>query len=137
MQGEDKSAWTADFLLERKLGDDGGTVTVESEYADYSKLGGYNPNYAESNGGYILGAYLFPKPTGMGTFQLLGKFGQANFENGLTVGDVEYDQTTTEVNLNYIIKQFNARVMFFFKDTGFSAVRTDFKTFGIGVQLQM
>ena len=28
-----------------------------------------------------------------------------------------YDQKTTEVNFNYVIKQFNARVMSFFKDT--------------------
>jgi hypothetical protein len=41
------------------------------------------------------------------------------------------------VNLNYIIRQFNARVMVFFKDTRFDAVRTDFMQFGVGLQFQM
>ena len=28
-----------------------------------------------------------------------------------------YDQKTTEINFNYVIKQFNARVMTFYQDT--------------------
>ena len=136
-QGEDKSAWSFDFLLEKKLGEMGGTVTIESEYAKYSKLGGYKSAYAESDGAYILGSYLFPKKTGMGQVQLLGKFAVANYEKGLTVIDRDYDQKTTEINLNYIIKQFNARVMFFFLNTDFSAIQQDVKKFGVGIQLQM
>ncbi len=137
VQGSDKSAWNIDFLLDRKLGDDSSTVSVESEYANYSGLGGYNANYEESDGGYVLGAYLFPKPTGIGTFQLLGKFAKATFNSGLHIDNIDYDQTTTEINVNYVIKQFNARVMFFFKNTGFSAVQKDFKQVGVGLQLQM
>ncbi len=137
VQGSDKSAWNVDFLLEKKLGDDGGTVSIESEYAQYNELGGYNSRYAGSDGGYILGAYLFPKAVGMGRFQVLGKFAQANFDKGLTTVDANYDQKTTELNVNYIIKQFNARVMFFFKNTDFSAIQTSFKQFGVGIQLQM
>ena len=68
---------------------------------------------------------------------MLGKFPTANFEKGLTAVDTNYDQKTTEINVNYIIKQFNARVMFFFKNTDFSAIQTSFKQFGIGIQLQM
>ena len=37
-----------------------------------------------------------------------------------------YHQKTTEVNFNYVIKQFNARVMTFYKDTRFNRARTDF-----------
>ncbi len=37
-----------------------------------------------------------------------------------------YDQKTTEVNFNYVIKQFKARVMTFYKDTRFNRVRTQF-----------
>jgi hypothetical protein len=51
VQGSDKSAWNVDFLLEKKLGDDGGTVSIESEYAMYDQLGGYNSRYAGSDGG--------------------------------------------------------------------------------------
>ena len=49
----------------------------------------------------------------------------------------DYDQDTTEFNLNYVIKEFNARVMFFVIDTHFSAVKTDGLKFGIGLQVQM
>ena len=67
--------------------------------------------------------YLFPKTVGIGKFEVLGKFAQARFREGLTPLDADYDQKTTELNLNYVIKQFNARVMMFFKDTRFDAVR--------------
>jgi hypothetical protein len=123
-----------DFLLERKLGN-GGTVTVESEFAKYDGLGGYDANYADSGGAYILGAYLFPKMGEQpGQLQILGKFAVASFEDGLTE---DYDQDTAEFNLNYIIKEHNARVMFFFRNTTFSAVRRDSKAVGVGLQIQM
>ncbi len=49
-----------------------------------------------------------------------------------------YSQKTTEVNFNYIIKQFNARVMTFFQDTRFNQ-KTIPNTWqaGIGLQIQM
>jgi hypothetical protein len=123
-----------DFLLERKLAN-GGTVTLESEVAKYDGLGGYDANYADSHGAYVLGAYLFPKMGEQpGQLQVLGKFAKANFEDGITQ---DYDQTTTEFNVNYILKEFNARVMFFFRNTDFSAVRPDSKAVGVGLQIQM
>jgi len=133
--GEDplKKAMTLDFLLERKAGE-GGAFTIESEYANYDELGGYYSEYKKSDGGYILGAYLIGKPAGPGKFQLLGKYAQANFSEGITP---DFDQKTTEFNLNYIIKDFNARVMFFFKNTDFSAVKRDSKQVGVGLQIQM
>jgi hypothetical protein len=138
VQAQDgNTAATADFLLERKLSA-GGTVSIESEYAHYGQLGGYDAHYGTSDGGYVLGAYLFPKPTGgMGTFQILGKFAKATFKDGLSVANPDYDQKTSEFNLNYILKEFNARVMFFFKNTSFSAVKTNDKQFGVGLQIQM
>ncbi len=137
VQGSNKSAWSADFLLEKKV-PGGGAFTIESEYAKYSKLGGYNARYAESDGAYALASYLFPPTPGMtGKFQILGKYAKANFSKGLTGVDRNYGQKTSELNLNYIIRDFNARVMFFFKDTRFDAVQTNFKQVGIGVQLQM
>lgn len=126
-------ASTFDFLLEKKLGE-GGTITVESELAVYDGLGGYDANYADSSGAYILGAYLFPKGDAPGQFQVLGKFAKATFEEGITP---DYDQTTTEFNFNYILNQHNARVMFFFRNTDFSAVRPDSKAVGVGLQIQM
>jgi hypothetical protein len=136
-QGSDKTAYSVDFLLERKVAN-GGAYSVEAEFAKYDRLGGYDANYAEDTGGYVLASYLFPPVgTAAGRFEVLGKFAKAQFKEGLTVPAPDYDQKTTELNLNYVIRQFNARVMFFFKDTRFSAVRTNFKQFGAGLQIQM
>ena len=136
VQGSDNHAWNADFLLERKL-PGGGSFSLESEYAKYDRLGGYNSHYATDDGGYVLASYLFPAAVGPGKFEVLGKFGKANFTHGLSAVDKDYNQTTSELNLNYLIKEFNARVMMFYKDTRFNAVQTNFKQIGIGLQLQM
>ena len=85
----------------------------------------------------MLGSYLFPTVVGVGQFEILGKFAQARFREGLTPLDADYDQKTSELNFNYVMKQFNSRVMVFYKDTRFDAVLTSFKQFGVGVQLQM
>jgi hypothetical protein len=135
-QGRDKTAYSADFLLERGVSG-GGAFSVEAEWAEYDHLGGYSGQYGVDRGGYVLGSYLFPKPVGMGRFEVLGKFARAQFRQGLTLLDADFDQTTTELNLNYVIRQFNSRVMIFFKDTRFDAVRQNFKQFGVGIQLQM
>jgi hypothetical protein len=126
-------ASTLDFLMERKL-PNGGVVSVESEYSNYNRLGGYDAGYAKSQGAYGLASYLFPKKVGVGKFEILGKYAKAQFTHGLTPN---YDQKTTEVNFNYVIKQFNARVMTFFKDTRFNNVRPDFWQAGVGLQVQM
>ena len=136
VQGEDKSAYNVDFLLERKVGM-GGAVSLEAEWAKYDRLGGYNARYGTDDGGYVLGAYLFPALVGEGRFEVLAKYAHARFREGITPLDVDFDQKTTELNLNYVIRQFNARVMIFFKDTRFDAVRTDFMQFGVGMQVQM
>jgi len=129
-------AGNVDLLMEKKLAG-GGVVTIESEYANYDNFGGYDSHYANSDGAYVLGAYLFPKPAGIGKFEVLAKYAKANFSKGVSALDADYDQKTTEVNLNYIIKEFNARIMIFFKNTDFSAVKTDFKQVGVGLQIQM
>ena len=135
-QGSDKSAYSADFLMERKVAG-GGAVSVEAEWARYDRLGGYSSRYLLDDGGYVLGAYLFPKLVGMGRFELLGKFAKARFRDGITRLDPDYDQKTSEINFNYIIKQFNARIMMFYKDTRYDAVKTNDQQIGVGMQLQM
>jgi hypothetical protein len=128
------TATTVDFLLEKRL-PGGGVLTVESEYANYDQLGGYDGRYGSSEGAYVLGAFLFPKAVGMGRFEVLGKYARATFTEGGVLAD--YDQDTTEFNLNYVIKEFNARLMFFLINTNFSAVKTDGMRAGVGVQIQM
>jgi hypothetical protein len=136
VQGSDKKAYNVDFLLERKV-PGGGAVSVEAEWAKYDRLGGYSARYGTDDGGYVLGSYLFPKAVGVGKFELLGKFANARFRKGITALDKDYNQKTSEVNLNYVIKQFNARVMMFYKDTRFDAVQSNSKQVGVGLQVQM
>ena len=132
-QAESGNAYSADFLMERKVAG-GGAVSLEAEWARYDGLGGYDPRYVMNDGGYLLAAYLFPKRVGPGQFEILGKYARARFREGLTP---DYNQKTTEVDLNYIIRQFNARLMIFFKDTSYTAVQTDDFQVGVGLQIQM
>jgi hypothetical protein len=127
------TATTVDLLIERKLSN-AGVITIESEYANYNRLGGYDASYAHSQGAYVLGSYLFPKAVGMGKFQVLGKYAKADFTRGRSPS---YNQKTTEVNFNYVIKQFNARLMTFYRNTDFNHGRPDFWQLGVGFQIQM
>jgi hypothetical protein len=132
-----RTASTGDFLLEKKL-PNGGVVSIESEYSNYNRLGGYDGTYAKSQGAYGLGSYLFPKSVTIGKFtgkfEILGKYARAEFTHGTTAN---YNQGTTEVNFNYVIKQFKARVMTFYQDTRFNRVQPDTWHAGIGLQIQM
>lgn len=128
------TASTLDFLLERKLPGMGGVVTIESEYANYNRLGGYVAAYLKSRGEYVTGSYLFAKKVGVGQIEILGKYAKADFSHGPTPN---YDQKTTAMNLNYVIKQFNARVMTFFQHESFNRVNTNFWQAGVGLQIQM
>jgi hypothetical protein len=132
------NAYSVDFLLEKKLAN-AGVVTVEAEYALYDGLGGYpSPTpfgYDETGGYYLLGAYLFPQQLGIGKLQVLGKYGEATYENSLA-GDV--DQETTELNLNYLIKDFNARISLFYIDVSFDPTTgADYSQIGLGLQVQI
>jgi hypothetical protein len=127
------TATTIDFLMERKLAN-AGVVSIESEYSNYNRLGGYDGLYAKSQGAYVLASYLFPKQVGVGKFEVLGKYAKAEFTHGRTAN---YHQKTTEVNFNYVMKQFNARLMTFFTDTRFNTVRQNSWQAGVGLQVQM
>jgi hypothetical protein len=131
-----KTATTVDFLMERKV-PTGGAFTIESEYSRYNGLGGYDANYAKSEGGYGLASFLVPKEVGIGKFEFLGKYAVAEFTDGIHTANHSYRQNTAEVNLNYIIKQFDARVMSFYKDTRFNAIQKNNWEVGVGLQLQI
>lgn len=124
---------TVDFLMEKKLPNNG-VISIESEYSNYNRLGGYNAAYAKSQGAYALASYLFPKKVGIGNFEILGKYAGAEFTHGLTPS---YTQKTSEVNFNYVIKQFNARVMTFYQNVRFNRQNPDFWQAGLGLQVQM
>lgn len=134
---DSNKAYNGDFLLERKLAG-GGAFSIEAEAAKYDRLGGYNARYGTDQGGYALASYLFPPAGGMtGRLELLGKFARASFRNGITTVDRDYDQKTTELNLNYVIREFRARVMLFYLQKDFSAVKPNDKQVGVGFQVQM
>ncbi len=130
------AATTVDFLMEKKLPNDKGAVSIESEYSNYNRLGGYNANY-KSQGAYALASYLFPKQVGIGKFEVLAKYATAQFTHGLGTSNPSYRQKTAEVNFNYIIKQFDARVMSFYRNTSFNKVNRDSWEAGVGLQLQL
>lgn len=129
-----KTATTADFLLERKV-PGGGAFTIESEYSRYNGLGGYDANYPKSQGAYGLTSFLIPKHIGKGQFQLLGKYAIAEY-TGRYNGPLSYRQNTAEVNFNYILKQFDARIMSFYRNASYSAVTPNDWQAGVGLQLQ-
>jgi hypothetical protein len=134
-QGRRNSAANVDFLMERKAGN-GGAFTIEGELARYNNLGGYDSRYATDQGGYVLASYLFPEMSGPGKFQVLGKWGKANFTEGVSKANPSYSQKTGEINLNYILKEHDARLMVFYNDYRFNAVKQDNKQVGVGIQLQ-
>ena len=105
-------------------------------------LGGYERAWyaVKSQGAYGLGSYLFPKKVGMGNFEILGKYAKAEFTHGIGItpgANPSYDQKTTEFNFNYIIKQFNARVMTFYENTRFNRLHPNFWQAGVGLQIQI
>ena len=128
-------AYSADFPLEKEL-PNFGVVDVESEYAKYDHFGGYAGD--TSNGYYVLGSYMFPQVIGVGRFQPLVKYAHANytFDTGPSPTDT---QKTVDVELNYIIKQFNARVSLYYLDVKYDhdVAGIDHKVVGLGLQLQM
>lgn len=128
-----KTATTMDFLLERKL-KKGAAFSIESEFSDYNRLGGYNAAYSKSQGGYGLASYLFGKKVGIGQFEVLGKYAKADFTHGTLPN---YSQKTLEFNFNYVIKQFKARVMSFCQNERFDRLHSDFWQAGVGLQVQM
>ena len=69
----------------------------------------------------------------MGKFEILGKFAKVN-----SMGQaLSVTQKTTEVNFNYVIKQFNARMMSFYKDARFNKTNPNSWQVGVGLQIQM
>ena len=132
------NAYTADFLLEKKVGS-GGAFTIEAQYGVYDGLGGYpSPTgfaYEKEDGYYLLGAYLFAPVVGIGKFQVLAKYGEATYDYD-AFDDV--DQETMELNVNYIMKDFNARVSLFYIDVSFDPeTGTDYSQIGLGLQVQI
>jgi hypothetical protein len=120
------NSYSIDGLLERKLGNLG-TVTIETEYESDEGL------IFKSDGWYGLGSYLFPQVVGVGRFQVLGKYSEKNTKLATSTPKTK----TTELNFNYIIKTFNARVGAYYLDSNSPGSAVDVTQYGIKLQLQM
>jgi hypothetical protein len=125
-----KTAWNLDGLLEKKR-PNLGVVSVNAEYQKDNGL-----TSATRNDGWSgLVSYLFPQVIGIGKMQLLGKYGQKTNDATATAGEDKIK--TTEVNVNYIIKGFNARVGFYFLNQSDDLLDVTKKEYGLKLQLQM
>ena len=125
---DSKTTASIDALMERKL-PNLGVVTIEAEYNRDNRL----TSATSSDGWYGLAAYVFPVVVGIGKFQILAKYSQKTIDT-LPVDD---KLNTTEVNLNYIIKNFSARVGIYYLNQKDQNLRTSPNEFGLKLQLQM
>jgi hypothetical protein len=131
----DFNAYSADVLIEKKL-NGAGAIGFEGEYykQKINPLGTVNDR--DYDGYYVMGHYLFPQVVGIGKFQLLLKTGSAGTKPYGTTKT--YDTKTTEFNINYIMKAFNARASLFYTNQKSDAPGAyAYKTYGLGLQLQM
>ncbi len=139
-----KTDASLDGLLEKRLGTSGaaGTVSFEAEYDRDNRLTSLDP----SDGWYALASYLFPQVVGIGKIQPLVKYSDKTYD--AYYAGPEDDLRSTEVDLNYIIKDFSARVgLYYLHQTGvvpapavspYTTERTISPTeLGVKVQLQM
>jgi hypothetical protein len=127
---DSKTAWDVEGLMEKKL-PNLGAVSVEAEY---QKDNGLTAPVSNS-GWYGLGAYLFPQVVGIGKVQVLGKYSQKTLDaTSLAASD---KIKTTEINLNYIIKSFNARVGLYYLDQKDDLAGASKSEWGLKLQLQI
>jgi hypothetical protein len=118
------TAYSIDGIVEKNLGT-AGVVNGEAEYQHDTGL------INSSSGWSATASYLFPTVVGIGKFQVLGKY-----VDKTTHGTVDFTGKTKEVNLNYVIKGFNARVGLYYLNSEESAGSTA-RQIGAKLQLQM
>ncbi len=126
------TSYSFDLLVEKNF-PDVGVFTLESEYARYKGITGSGPG-TKSDGAYGLLSYVLPQPVGPGKVQLLGKYAVANTD----IPGPNPKLDTTEFDLGYIVKEFNARGYLFFIDQNFKkSAAPDTSYVGIGLQVQI
>jgi hypothetical protein len=128
---DSKTDYDIDGIMEKNLNGNG-VIGLESEYQHDNGLN----TVASNHGWYVLGDYLFPQVIGWGKFQLLDKYSQKTFDSTSTSQSSK--SKYNEVNVNYIIKEFSARVgAYFLSKTSDVPLAASPKEFGIKLQLQM
>jgi len=128
---DSKTTFSLDGLMEKKLAGLG-AVTVEAEYNKDNGLS----STTHSDGWYALASYLFPQVIGIGKFQLLGKYSDKTFD--ATAVTPSNHLKTDELNVNYIIKEFSARVgAYYLNQADDLPGLPSKKEIGLKLQLQM
>jgi hypothetical protein len=125
---DSKTTASVDALMEKKL-PNLGVVTIEAEYNRDNGL----TSATSSDGWYGLAAYVFPVMVGIGKFQILGKYSRKT----LDTWPVDDKLKTAEVNLNYIMKNFSARVGLYYLNQKDQNLGTSPNEFGLKLQLQI
>ena len=131
---DSKTTASLDALLDKKLPNDG-VVTVEAEYLHDNGLSGLTT----SKGWYGLGSYLFPQQIGIGKIQLLAKYSQKTTDAGVANDTaIAADKLKTlEINANYLIKPYNARVGWYYLHQTDDLGKISPHEIGLKLQLQM
>jgi hypothetical protein len=123
--------FSLDGIMEKNLHDIG-VIGVEGEYQHDNGLN----TPAHNQGWYALADYMLPTQIGWGKVQILDKYSHKSFD--ATPTTVSSTLKTNEVNLNYIIKEFAARVgVYYLSQTGSPAFGPSHKEVGLKLQLQM
>ena len=148
----DYTAWSLDFLFERKLANEG-VATLEAAYYDFDDSDGVNPvtglpvlnptffgNFATRQGEsyFVLGSYLFPGSVSFGCLdgriQVMGRYQQYDHDTvGFVPGGVD-DQVDFQVN--YIMFGHNARLSFVWTQYDPFAGANNLDAFIVGGQVQ-
>ncbi len=138
-QQGDFAGWNVDFLLEKKLSDQG-VVTLEAAYYDYDLDGRGSVDgrgLTEGDSWFALASYLLPSKMGWGKLQPVFRYQELNREAGTTHD--RYD-----IGMNYIIGTagigggHNARISAIYsKDDDPSLGVEDVDRFKLGLQLQL
>ena len=129
---DSKTTASLDGLLEKKLAGLG-VLDVEAEYMKDNRL----TSTVGSDGWYALVSYMLPAEVGIGKFQPLVRYGEKKFD-----GASDHVKTT-EVDVNYIIKEFSARVGLYYLHQSYPVSGEGFTTtvspneWGLKIQLQM
>lgn len=133
---QNKTAWSLDGIVEKNLHEIG-VFGLETEYQRDGGLVTNEFDNAPSHGFYVLGDYLFPVVIGWGKFQLLDKYSVKDYDATPTTADAEIK--TNEAAINYIIKEFSARVGLYYLTKTSSNIPAfgSPSQFGLKLQLQM
>ena len=129
----DFAGWNIDFLLEKKLSNQG-VFTLEGAYYDYDLDGRGSVDargLTEGDSWFALASYMLPAKMGWGKLQPVFRYQELDRESGATHD--RYD-----IGVNYIISGHNARISAIYSkddDPGLGINNVD--RFKLGLQLQL